>query len=204
MNLKKTTSERVTDFMLVHRLTGKYKEAVQTEMAKVNYNAESDENKQELIKMIEWLNDINNDSQYISNLKITIADGYCEHRDFGLVCSLPSAYFKAFEREQERLAREQRKAEIEALNGNKQYIGKIGERLDFDIYSVNCVISFPTDYGMMRIYRFDTTDGNVLVWKTSNFIENTDEVKKIKATVKKHTEYNSEKQTELSRVKILG
>ena len=199
----KTTSERVIDFMFVDRLMGKYRDEIKKEMLKVNYKAETDENKQELAKMLEWLDKTDVNSQYISNLKIIVANKYCEVRDFGLLVSLPSAYFKAFEREQDRLAREQRKADIKVLNADKQYIGNIGDRLDFDIYSATCVTSFETDYGTMRIYKFETINGDVLIWKTSKFIEDIDKVKKIKATVKKHTEYNSEKQTELSRVKIV-
>jgi hypothetical protein len=174
------------------------------EMEKVGYNAESKENEAELNKMLEWLNKTDNNSQYIYNLKTTVADEYCEPRDFRLLVSLPSAYFKAFEREQDRLLREQKRAEKLQRNANKQYVGKVGERLDIDISSVECITSFPTNYGMMRIYRFETANGDILVWKTSNFIEHTDKVKKIKATIKAHNEYKEEKQTEINRVKIVG
>ena len=197
-----TTSERVSDFMFPNRFFNR-KEILQ-EMEKIGYNPESEENKAELNKILEWLSKADDTTQYIYNLKITVADGYCEGRDFGLLVSLPSAYFKALEREQDRLLREKKRAEIQALNANKKHIGNVGERLDIDISSVECVTSFPTDYGMMRIYRFETAEGSILIWKTSNFIEHTDKVKKIKATIKAHNEYNGEKQTELSRVKIVG
>lgn len=198
----KTTTERVIEFMFPDRF-GKYSIDIKKEMESIGYNAESDNNRTELKKILKWLKKNDNTTQYISNLKITVANKYCEVRDFGLLISLPSAYFKAFKREQDRLAREQRKADIKVLNADKQYIGNIGDRLDFDICSATCVTSFETDYGIMRIYRFETINGDVLIWKTSKFIEDIDKVKKIKATVKKHTEYNSEKQTELSRVKIV-
>lgn len=198
----KTTSERVVEFMFPHRCMNR-KEILQ-EMEKINYNAETEENKAELVKMLDWLDNTDNDSQYIYNLKTTVKDGYCEPRDFGLLASLPSAYFKAFEREQDRLLREQKRAERMKNNANKQHIGKIGERLYIDISSVECVTSFPTDYGMMRIYRFETENGCILIWKTSNFIEYTDKVQKIKATIKAHNEYKEEKQTEINRVKIIG
>jgi hypothetical protein len=197
-----TTTERVIEFMFPSRCMNR-KEILQ-EMEKVGYNAESKENEAELNKMLEWLNKTDNNSQYIYNLKTTVADEYCEPRDFGLLVSLPSAYFKAFEREQDRLLREQKRAEKLQRNANKQYVGKVGERLDIDISSVECITSFPTNYGMMRIYRFETANGDILVWKTSNFIEHTDKVKKIKATIKAHNEYKEEKQTEINRVKIVG
>ena len=186
----KTTTERVTEFMFPHRCMNR-KEILQ-EMEKIGYNAESEENKVELIKLLEWLNKTENNSQYIYNLKTTVADSYCEPRDFGLLVSLPSAYFKAFEREQDRLLREQKKAERMALNANKSYVGEVGKRIDIDISNAECVTSFPTDYGIMRIYRFEAVDGNILVWKTSNFIDEIDKVKKVKATIKAHNEYNNE------------
>lgn len=196
-----TTASRVIDFMFPNRdRTGDIKK----EMERIGYNAECEANKAELEKMLQWLKQADSTSQYIYNLQTTVANSYCECRDFGLIVSLPSAYFKAFEMEQDRLARERKRAEKQQLNANKQYIGNIGERLDIDIVSVECVTSFPTAYGLMRIYRFETSDGNVLIWKTTNFVENADKVKKIKATVKAHNEYNGEKQTELSRVKIVG
>jgi hypothetical protein len=198
----KTTTERVNEFIFPnHYMNGK---DILKEMEEIGYNPITEENKAELNKMLEWLKKADNNTQYIYNLQTTVADGYCENRDFGLLVSLPSAYFKAFEREQDRLLREQKRAERQALNVNKSYVGNVGERLDIDIASVECVTSFSTDYGMMRIYRFETVDGDILIWKTSNFIEHTDKVKKIKATIKNHSEYKDEKQTEVNRIKIVG
>lgn len=198
----KTTTERVIEFMFPHRCMNT--KDILKEMEKISYNYENEANKTELKKMLEWLSKTDNDSQYIYNLKTTVADGYCEHRDFGLLVSLPSAYFKALEREQDKLLREQKRAKKLLLNANKQYIGNVGERLDIDISSVECITSYPTIYGITRIYRFETVSGDILIWKTSNFIEHTDKIKKIKATIKAHNEYKDEKQTEISRVKIVG
>ena len=196
-----TTTSKVIDFMFPNRdITNKIKK----EMERIGYNAECETNKVELEKMLQWLKQADSTSQYIYNLQTTVASGYCEHRDFGLLVSLPSAYFKALEREQDKLRREQRRAEKQQLNANKQYIGKVGERINIDILTAQCVTSFRTDYGTMSIYRFETVDGNILIWKTSNFIEHTDKIKKIKATIKAHNEYKDEKQTEISRVKIVG
>ena len=197
-----TTTERVIDFMFPNRCRNR--DEILKEMERIGYNSESEENKAELVKMLEWLSTTDNNGQYIYNLKTTVADGYCEPRDFGLIVSLPSAYFKAFEREQDKILREQKRAEREQINANKQHIGEVGKRLEIEIENTECITSFPTDYGMMRIYRFITTDGNILIWKTSNFIEETDKVKKVKATIKSHSEYKGEKQTEISRVKVMG
>ena len=197
----RTTTSRVIDFMFPNRdRTNRIKQM----MEDINYNSDSEENKAELQKILEWLNAVEDNSQYIHNLKITVKDGYCEPRDFGLLCSLPSAYFKAFEREQDRLLREQKKAERMEKNAHKKHFGTIGARVDIDISDAECITSFETEYGTMRIYRFETTGGEVLIWKTSNFIDDIDKVAKIKATIKNHGEYNGEKQTEINRVKVVG
>ena len=197
----RTTTSRVIDFMFPNRdRTNRIKQM----MDDINYNSDSEENKAELKKILDWLDTVEDNSQYIHNLKITVKDGYCEPRDFGLLCSLPSAYFKAFEREQDRLLREQKKAERMRINADKKHFGTIGARVDIDISDAECITSFETEYGMMRIYRFETTDGEVLIWKTSNFIDDIDKVTKIKATIKNHGEYNGEKQTEINRVKVVG
>lgn len=198
----KTTTERVIEFMFPNWFMNS--DDILKEMEKIGYNPITEVNKAELRKMLEWLKRVDNNSQYIYNLQTTVANEYCETRDFGLLASLPSAYFKAFEREQDKLLREQKRAEKQALNANKSYVGNIGERLDIDISTVECITSFPTDYGTMRIYRFETVNDDILIWKTSNFIEYTDKVKKIKATIKNHNEYREEKQTEINRVKIVG
>ena len=198
----KTTSERVFEFMFPHRCINS-KEILQ-QMEKINYKADTEENKTELQKILDWLNKVEDNGQYIHNLKVTVADEYCESRDFGLLCSMPSAYFKAFEREQDRLLREQKKAEKMEKNAHKKHFGIIGARVDICISDAECITSFETEYGTMRIYRFETTGGEVLIWKTSNFIDDIDKVAKIKATIKNHGEYNGEKQTEINRVKVVG
>ena len=90
------------------------------------------------------------------------------------------------------------------LNADKKHFGNVGERLDIDISNAECITSFETEYGIMRIYKFETINGEVLIWKTSNFIDDIDKVAKIKATIKSHGEYNGEKQTEINRVKVVG
>ena len=90
------------------------------------------------------------------------------------------------------------------INADKKHFGTIGERVDIAINDVECITSFETEYGTMRIYRFETISGEVLIWKTSNFIDDIDKVAKIKATIKNHGEYNGEKQTEINRVKVVG
>lgn len=99
-----------------------------------------------------------------------------------------------------------RKAEAQkAETGASDYIGEVGKRI-----TVNAVIKsrydFKVQYGwkedIMRIYTF-IADGNVLVWKTTGYIdaENGSAVT-LTGTVKEHSEYKGTKQTVLTRCKV--
>jgi hypothetical protein len=172
--------------------------SVLQEKEKINYNPESDKNKQEVTEMLTWIKGQESDNQYIHNLKMVCMKDYVEYRDTGLLASLPSAYFKFLETEQERLEREARKVnEI-----HSKHIGKVGDKIELKNCHVDCVASYDTMYGMNRIYKITDEESNVFVWRTSGYIEKSDGVS-IKGTVKEHGEYNGQLQTELTRCKML-
>ena len=77
------------------------------------------------------------------------------------------------------------------------------------------ITSYQTQWGFTTIYKFVDENNNVLIWKTGNTITGTDKrgdtvyVKDMKTvtitgTVKEHNEYNGEKQTVLTRCKVVG
>lgn len=90
-----------------------------------------------------------------------------------------------------------------------KHFGTIGER--FMKLKVTCEkIHFWTSeaFGQGCLQKMRTADGNVVVWRTynisdANLMEEGQEFE-INATVKKHGEFNGEKQTEVSRVKIVS
>ena len=114
-------------------------------------------------------------------------------------------------REAERAARE---AEIAARKARSQYVGTEGQRLTIEA-TVEKVIGFERkSYGgfgteSATVYKLRDREGNALVWITSGTLntirgheaEEGEQVT-ITATVKKHSEYDGERQTELSRVKV--
>lgn len=61
--------------------------------------------------------------------------------------------------------------------------------------------SWETVYGFTHLYKFTTTDNNVLVWYASKCID--ENAKKISGTIKDHKEYDGEKQTVLTRCKVV-
>ena len=69
------TVDRVIDFMFPYSMLNS-KDILQ-EMERIQYNPERDDNKIELSKILDWINTVNTDNQYISNLKIERLDLLC-------------------------------------------------------------------------------------------------------------------------------
>lgn len=90
-----------------------------------------------------------------------------------------------------------------------EWVGTLKERKVLDLVFQR-MVSFDTVYGTMHIYTFKQGE-NVLVWKTSSALWSMEEREKmmgkpvkVKATIKAHTEYRDEKQTELSRLALVA
>ena len=108
----------------------------------------------------------------------------------------------------ERAAREAEEARIKAEKAISQHVGQVGEKVAFKGTYVKTGTweqkSF-AGYGMVTMYvhTFKDADGNIFIWKTQkgvclNYGENVD----VTCTVKAHSEYKDEKQTELTRCKV--
>ena len=101
-----------------------------------------------------------------------------------------------------------------------EHVGNVGDRVELTVKLVR-EYGFDSYFGYNKttmIYTMEDEAGNVFVWKTSGVIKketvradgliDTDVARKgdtigIKATVKGHSEYKGEKQTELVRVKAV-
>ena len=129
------------------------------------------------------------------------------------------------EAERARIEAERRKAEEERIRAEEarkaisQHIGEIGERIEVEVtlekefsFEVPSFKGWGTD--TKTIYIFADAAGNKFVWKSTACLwqnDDDDHMKpvcegdtvKIKATVKDHTEYKDEKQTEIQRVKVI-
>jgi len=188
---KEPTTSKVN--MLMYD-TSKY---AKEERKKINYNPEREENKKLVTDALNWIKTQETNGGYLHNLKMVCLKDYAEFRDCGLLASLLPAYYKALETEKQRLEREAKQANKK----ESQYIGNIGEKITIQA-TIKYITSYETQYGITRIYKLTDNDGNVLVWKTSTTIEESETLKTITATIKAHSEYNGEKQTEILRVKV--
>jgi hypothetical protein len=167
---------------------------------------DNDKNKAEVNTMVEWAKSQSADNQYLNNLKVSVSNQYCEWRDIGILVSLPSAYFKAMEKEADRIAREAEKANQPKSN----YVGKVGDKISLQAVTITHIAHYETQYGITHIFKIIDSNGAVYVWRTNkSHVENSkgeypaiESFTNIKGTIKEHKEYNGEKQTELTRCKV--
>ena len=92
---------------------------------------------------------------------------------------------------------------VETLN---EYFGEVKEKVELELKVTTCKTG-SSSYGWWELINFVDKDGRVFVWFTSTVNDRIEESKKdgsflkVKATIKKHEEYNDTKQTYLTRVK---
>lgn len=108
----------------------------------------------------------------------------------------------------EKAEREAEEARIKALKAISQHVGQIGDKVEIKGTYV-CSGSWQqksfNGWGTetMYIHTFKDSDGNVFTWKTKNGLSmNYGEPVIVNGTVKNHSEYKDEKQTELTRCKV--
>lgn len=105
---------------------------------------------------------------------------------------------------------EKAEAKAKALKPESQWLGTVGEKLTVEAtYTHSAWFEHKSPYThcteTVYIHHFETSKGEILVWKTGAGI-NLDKGQKAKitGTVKAHDEYKGEKQTVLQRCKIQG
>ena len=108
----------------------------------------------------------------------------------------------------EKAEKEAEEARTKAEKAISQYVGGIGEKIEIKgsyvrtgAWEQKAFSGFGTE--TMYVHTFKDADGNVFTWKTRNGVNlNYGEPVIVKGTVKNHSEYKDEKQTELTRCKI--
>lgn len=66
-------------------------------------------------------------------------------------------------------------------------------------------VSFDGLYGTTYIHKFIDYNHNIFIWKTGGYVDaDSGDVVTIKGVIKEHNEYRGEKQTILTRCKILN
>lgn len=136
-------------------------------------------------------------TDYVINLKSVARGRAVTQRNIGLLASAPQAYAKHLDRT---LIRE-REASIYAAS---EYVGEVKERLELGVVVKN-VRYIEGDYGTSTLYTMVDTAGNIIKWfASSDKLGDREGVTAvIRATIKKHEEYNGYKITHITRAAII-
>ena len=168
------------------------------------YRDDLEDKVEQLLNVVntDWYND---DSSYCYNVKVMLGLGYVEFRHWKLLLSYINSAMLYL---QKQLAKE-----LERQGLNNDYLGNVGDKIEFEVKSVKLLYTKYTNYSWRGeesyVYRILTTTNNVVIWNTqlalnenTNFFEcNSVPFTKIKATIKKLDEYKGEKQTVITRGK---
>lgn len=127
-------------------------------------------------------------TNYETNLLLALESEYTTVKNIGIL----TASIKTKE------IKEQEMKRLEELTS--VWVGQAGDKIELANCGFSLISSYETQFGRTYIYKI-LCDGNTFVWKTSKEVENGKY--NIKATVKGHNEFRNEKQTELTRVKII-
>ena len=133
----------------------------------------------------EWFAGRTDENDFFVNLKAVLASDVMHPRNVGLVC----ASFRTMERTIEREAKL-------AIKQQSEWVGTVGDKVTITA-KPRYLWARSSDFGIVYCWGF-SVDGNELVWKTSKFLDNEQEIA-LTGTVKAHTEFRGIKQTELTR-----
>lgn len=143
--------------------------------------------------MIDYYLSLDDDSEFIHNIKVLLSEGYCNVKNFGLLVYLPFGYQKAIEKED----REHKWSEGNALYS---YFGEVGKRYKDINVTLSVLTGYDTKYGYTYIYKMEDSENHLFTWKTGNGFEPGAYV--VTMSIKDHKEYRGQKQTEVTRCKL--
>jgi len=155
----------------------------------------SDSDPQLVADSIEWAKaGKDSDSNYLNNIGIIADNGYTTKRSMGMAVSILSSY----EREIEKRIREEARNKAQE---ESNHVGEVGKREVFNNVQLTGVQYIDSHFGTSVLHRFLMDDTNQAVWFGSKELDaEVGDTFSIKATVKKHGEFNSISQTTINRV----
>ena len=148
----------------------------------------TDKTWEEVGNIYKFYEELEVESDYINNIKTILKSQYIQNDEVGLVVSAIGTKLRIENEREER-----------AKKVPSEFVGSVGDRITFKAIPV-CIYSTYTNYGMLYIYKM-TVDNNVIVWHTSKDLQEDVEFE-ITATIKEHSEYRGEKQTEVTRARV--
>lgn len=147
----------------------------------------------EVDKVITHFTEKRDTSDFTANVQLFLNCGNVHRKHVGFIACLPQVMTRDIER-----------AEAAKAEGKSVHFGEIKKRYTLPVDDCRVVATYP-GYGyfdVVTIFRIKCGN-NILIWKTQKDIEPEDFIgKSLTFTVKEHSEFNGEKQTEITRAKI--
>jgi hypothetical protein len=147
---------------------------------------------------IDFVKNSQDNSSFIGNIKTALDMRFVTEKEVTIVAWAVGVYLK-------------HKEDSRILSFNKEtkeiketsFVGAVGEKIEQEVVLVS-KRRFVADYGVCFVYKFEDKEGNILSWMTSvELFTETGAIKKIKATVKKHSMFKNQKETQVTRVKYV-
>lgn len=160
----------------------------------LNNEGLSPEDTQLAESVVGWLNQKNDDNDYMRHLKIIIKDGFFIPRtESGLLASALASYYK--ETKYQAVLNEEKKS---------TWFGDLKKRYDIKVKIVSKKI-YDNAFGGGFLYKMTDESGNIYKWFCSGKqLPESDGLLLIKGTVKNHETFNGVKYTLLNRVAVVN
>ena len=151
------------------------------------------------VAALAWARGLAGGSDYERNLRLIVDQPALGPKHMGLAASAIAGYDRATGQAVAAAS----KGSGSAHGAGSAHLGAVGDKgVAFGKVTIERIHVIETNYGALHIHSFRDAAGNVLVWKTSKGYGVAGDVVELKGTIKAHTEFRGEKQTELSRCKI--
>lgn len=198
-----STADRAWDYYMVKEFGGSpcfgTREEVLGKMYEVGFDANSDDVITKRDAVLEFIIKNEDTSDYILTLKTLATAKYFRNRFTGFVASMVRCYDKHVE--QIEREKEQRR---KAAESKSKHLGSIGDKITRNIKSLQLLTSWDGMYGTTYMYSMEDDDGNVLIWKSSKWIDlDHADYHRVTGTVKEHSEFRGVKQTNLTRCSLV-
>lgn len=158
----------------------------------------TDEDKKFAADAIAWIENSDDDNDFMLNVKNLVDMGYVTSRMLGYIIGAVGSYNAFLKREAAKKA--------EAATILNEHFGEVKKRYTLELTLIK-LTDFEGYYGTTWIHTFKDNDGRVFVWFGSKRLRSLDDEKvevgstlKVKATVKDHGEYRGVAQTNITRV----
>lgn len=157
--------------------------------------ASSDEVRARAQEVIEFASSIEGHTDYATNLRNLVRQEGITSRHIGIVASAVSAWHRE----------QTRNAQRTAVPERNEWVGTVGEKIENEEVTIIGIHGMESQYGHTTLVSMRDSQGRTLKWFASGYkdFETGQTMKLEKATVKKHDEYNGNKQTVLTRPTIL-